>query len=422
MISPIAPEDDGDSKDDESGIPQSQEFTEAGIIKLLEECISLLEQGEYYEHAISIYKLLTAIYEKSQNYKKLASCYEQMRILYENIDQSTKLKNRYFATYYRVTMYGSAVPEELNGKQFIYKMPKLYKLFQMVKKVKEMFTNIEVDKLPDHADLSKLDPNKIYVQITNVKPYIEHDNTRKTIFQRNTNIHQYYYETPFIKDDGKDTDSNLHAVTKTYKRKVILTIEQHFPSVKTRMPVVDIKEIMLTPIESATEVIAARCQTLIECMEADPPDVQTLHMHLQGAVCAVVNGGPSDIVRLFLGEREKYEEKLVKVLNEKCHQFLRLCNRALKMSAELIQPHQKAFHLELEKGYSQTEEQFLNYLLPLDVDMNSDGFIEHEMDDTPTEDEQAIINRMKPFRLSIPRQHFREFSERIRDSSTDDVS
>lgn len=91
-------------------------------------------------------------------------------------------------------------------------------------------------------DTSKLDNQKIYIQITSLSPYISETTplTRKTFFERNTNINQFYFETPYkINENVEDS----LALVNRYKKKTILTIEHHYPYVLTRLPIIAEEEV-----------------------------------------------------------------------------------------------------------------------------------------------------------------------------------
>ena len=89
-------------------------------------------------------------------------------------------------------------------------------------------------------ELSKLNPEKAYIQITYVEPYFDNFELRDrvTVFERNFNIIRFIYATPFTPDGNPHGE--LH---EQYKRKTILTSSNHFPYVKTRIQVVDRKQV-----------------------------------------------------------------------------------------------------------------------------------------------------------------------------------
>lgn len=108
------------------------------------------------------------------------------------------------------------------------------------------------------VDTSTLDPDKAYIQITYVEPYFEpfEMKYRPNHFDRNYNISEYFgtttdvfhnnllsierfiYATPFT-IEGR-AHGELH---EQCKRKTILTAATHFPYVKTRIQVLDRRQV-----------------------------------------------------------------------------------------------------------------------------------------------------------------------------------
>lgn len=111
------------------------------------------------------------------------------------------------------------------------------------------------------VDISKLNIERAYIQITYVEPYFDVSELRHrlTIFERNFNISEFLlikhvfrhvmfytlpierfmYATPFT-PDGR-AHGELH---EQYKRKTVLTTANHFPYVKTRIQVVDRQQVL----------------------------------------------------------------------------------------------------------------------------------------------------------------------------------
>lgn len=125
------------------------------------------------------------------------------------------------------------------------------------------------------------------------------------------------YATPFT-IDGR-AHGELH---EQYKRKTILTTANHFPYVKTRIKVVDRKQVrnqseqgrllslhafhlrqtVLTPIEVAIEDIQKKMTELAVATHQEPPDPKILQMVLQGCIGTTVNQGPMEVALVFMSE------------------------------------------------------------------------------------------------------------------------
>jgi hypothetical protein len=362
---------------DLSGITvHSNEFTEHGLIALLRTIVETQALAEQYEHAIPILKILIPLFERSEDYANLSATHGSIKEMFELINTSIKENSRFYSTYYRLQFFGEAWGPELNGKHFIYKMGKLFKLYKMKSKLTELFgSDIELITTPKKVDVRSLDPTKRYLQFTNVKPLLEEEEDdeenlpfsltrkRKTKFESQINISKFYYETVFKGSKDKKVPEK---VTNVHKKKVILRVKNSFPDVKTRLPVIKEKERILTPIEAAIENMQAQICKLENVLELNPPDISQLQLVLQGSVRAGVNGGPKDIVISFLSKFEyfKYNREHVNELRRKCHYFLFLCEQALKKGKHFTKSNEVAMYSELEKGFNETKSLFEEHLGP----------------------------------------------------------
>ena len=71
------------------------------------------------------------------------------------------------------------------------------------------------------------------------------------------------------------------SISEQFKRKVILTTSRCFPYLNVRLPVINQREIVLSPIEVALEDVAKRNQQLSAAIHTDPPDTKFLQMVIQ---------------------------------------------------------------------------------------------------------------------------------------------
>lgn len=122
--------------------------------------------------------------------------YSKLHEAYTRIDQLSG--KRVFGTYFRVGFYGSKFGD-LDGEEFVYKEPTLTKLPEIFSRLENFYIerfsvdNVVIIKDSNPVDVSKLDPDKAYVQITYVEPYFEAYELRHrpTVFHRNFNISKY---------------------------------------------------------------------------------------------------------------------------------------------------------------------------------------------------------------------------------------
>jgi len=208
------------------------------------------------------------------------------------------------------------------------------------------------------VELSKLNPDKAYIQITFCEPYFDNYELRDrvTAYERNHNICRFIFSTPFTPDGSPHGD-----LAEQYKRKTILTTINHFPYIKTRIQVAQQKQIVLTPIEVAIEDIQMKVAKIDAAIKANDPKI--LQMELQGCIGTTVNQGPIEIARVFLRDLfdgkvpSKHENKLRLCFKE----LLKKSGDALKRNRQFIKKDQEAYQNQLEKSYHQCME----YLKPL---------------------------------------------------------
>eukprot|EP01133_Synstelium_polycarpum_P007631 gene7631-8927_t len=339
----------------------SQKFTIEFFISLVNNAILLLKDADLYETATLVYKVLIPVHEHYLNYEELAKCHGDLQFIFNRILECTRTKSRMLGSYYRVGFYGKKF-DEINGQEFIYKEPKITRLVE----IKDRLCNLVAKKfkLPEKAihiiegsnvvDVSKIDTeNFVYIQITSVVPYFTHEEvaTRRTPFDQCVNLNRFMFETPFTVSGAGQGNS----VAEQYKRKTILTVQNHFPYTKKRILVTSKQEINLSPIENAIESIESRTETLQSEIRAIPPNLKTLQQVIQGTVRLQVNAGPQEICRIFLAEGTSYNYESIARLKRSLSVFLGACAESLQFNRSLIEQTSAAleFQDEMEQGYMQ---------------------------------------------------------------------
>jgi dedicator of cytokinesis protein 6/7/8 len=255
-----------------------------------------------------------------REFQKLAKVHGKLQEAFNRIAQLNG--KRVFATYFRVGFYGSKLGD-LDQNEYIYKEPPFTKLPEIFNRLQAFYEGrfgsetVVIIKDSNVVDVSTLDPEKIYLQITFVEPYFEafELRQRETHFERNFNINRFIFSTPFTKA-GK-AHGELH---EQFKRKTILTTASHFPSVKTRIQVINRQQIILEPIEVAIEDIQKKTNELALSTNQEPADPKILQMVLQGCIGTTVNQGPMEMALVFLSGIADGQMEITKEQNK-----LRLC-------------------------------------------------------------------------------------------------
>ena len=162
-------------------------------------------------------------------------------------------------------------------------------------------------------------------------------------------IDKFYYQIPYNpKTDkiGQGETGELHM------KKTIITTEFHFPYVLKRIPVIQKKVIVITPIEMAISALQERIAKLKEELNRDGgANTKTLSQVLQGSVLVTVNEGTLTYAKVFLGNPHNYPHNFVEDLRDTFLRFLEVCKKALEVHGKHVTGTQKEFQLQMEGGY-----------------------------------------------------------------------
>ncbi|XP_061455004.1 dedicator of cytokinesis protein 11 isoform X1 [Rhineura floridana] len=332
-------------------------YSEEVLVELLEQCVDGLWKAERYETISEISKLIIPIYEKRREFEKLTQLYRTLHGAYTKILEVMQTKKRLLGTYFRVAFYGQAFFEEEDGKEYIYKEPKLTGLseisFRLLKLYGEKFgaENVKIIQDSNKVNVKDLDSKYAHIQVTYLKPFFDEKELldRKTDFERNHNISRFVFETPYTLS-GKKHGS----VEEQCKRRTILTTSNPFPYVKKRIPVSYEHQVNLKPIDVATDEIKAKTAELQQLCTAPDVDMIQLQLKLQGSVSVQVNAGPLAYARAFLDDKHssKYPSKKVNELKEMfSRKFIQACGIALELNERLIKEDQAEYHEELKSNF-----------------------------------------------------------------------
>ena len=221
---------------------------------------------------------------------------------------------RMLGTYYRVGVYGKPL-KDLNGCEWVYKMPKLTLLPQIKNMLLDQFNKVYNGRGSEqHVTISILQnsgevpqelrekDDEIHIQLTKVEPFFSEEELasgrRKTMAQRAFDIGEFMYETPFTTASLNERHSS--SVADQWKLQTILRTEYKFPYLATRLRVVSRREIKQTPLQVATEAVKMRTERLHSALAMNPPDPKLIPIILQGSCLPTVNGGPMELCKAFL--------------------------------------------------------------------------------------------------------------------------
>uniref|UniRef100_A0A663FJQ8 Dedicator of cytokinesis 11 n=1 Tax=Aquila chrysaetos chrysaetos TaxID=223781 RepID=A0A663FJQ8_AQUCH len=352
----ITPNIDEEGAMKEDGGMMDVHYSEEVLVELLEQCVDGLWKAERYETISEVSKLIIPIYEKRREFEKLTQLYRTLHGAYAKILEVMHTRKRLLGTFFRVAFYGQTFFEEEDGKEYIYKEPKLTGLseisFRLLKLYGEKFGSETVKIIQDSnkVNVKDLDPKYAHIQVTYVKPYFEEKeiSERKTEFERNHNINRFVFETPYTLS-GKKHGS----VEEQCKKRTILTTLNSFPYVKKRIPVNYEHQVNLKPIDVATDEIKDKTAELQKLCSTGDVDMIQLQLKLQGCVSVQVNAGPLAYARAFLSDSQsgKYPTKKVNELKEMFRKFIQACGIALELNERLIKEDQVEYHEGLKSNF-----------------------------------------------------------------------
>lgn len=346
--------EEGAMKED-SGM-QDTPYNENILVEQLYMCVEFLWKSERYELIADVNKPIIAVFEKQRDFKKLSDLYYDIHRSYLKVAEVVNSEKRLFGRYYRVAFYGQGFFEEEEGKEYIYKEPKLTGLSEISQRLLKLYAdkfgadNVKIIQDSNKVNPKDLDPKYAYIQVTYVTPFFEEKEIedRKTDFEMHHNINRFVFETPFTLSGKKHG-----GVEEQCKRRTVLTTSHLFPYVKKRIQVVSQSSTELNPIEVAIDEMSKKVSELNQLCTMEEVDMIRLQLKLQGSVSVKVNAGPMAYARAFLEETnaKKYPDNQVKLLKEIFRQFADACGQALDVNERLIKEDQLEYQEELRSHY-----------------------------------------------------------------------
>uniref|UniRef100_A0AAQ5WZ02 Dedicator of cytokinesis 11 n=1 Tax=Amphiprion ocellaris TaxID=80972 RepID=A0AAQ5WZ02_AMPOC len=322
-------------------------YTEEVLVEHLEVCVEALWKAERYELITHIAKLIIPIYEKRHEYEKLSRLYDTLHRAYNKIMEVIQSGRRLLGTYFRVAFYGQGFFEEEDGKEYIYKEPKLTGLSEISQRLLTLYgekfgpENVKIIQDSNKVNPKELDAKFAYVQVTFVKPYFEEKEApeKKTDFEKCHNISRFVFETPYTLSGKKHG-----GVEEQCKRRTVLITANTFPYVKKRVEVVGEKQVELKPVDVAIDEMKARTVELTKLCSNQEVDMIQLQLKLQGCVSVQVTVGVAGFLRIFYF--------CLFICNDR-RRFVEACSMALNINERLIKEDQFEYHEGLKANFKE---------------------------------------------------------------------
>ncbi|CAB3399746.1 unnamed protein product [Caenorhabditis bovis] len=360
---------------------QSYHFTETGLLKILEKTFSLLEKAQLFELLFPFSKILLNYCHAAKSYSRASYIHKRLSHAADQIKETSEFHEhqadawvsplpgtdkRCFGTFFRVAFYGKLF-KELRDQEFVYKESAFSKLNEISNRLETFYTgmfgegNVIVLKDSRPVDVSQLNPEKAYIQITFVDVYLSIDEKmeRSTYFDRRNNVNRFFFETPYTMEGRAQGD-----LSSQYKKRTILTTENSFPYIKTRLRVINREVVNFSPIEVAIEDIERKTRELAAAIQHKNPKM--LSMLVQGSIGTTVNQGPLEIANVFLAnamtdEHGKPMDRLQNKLRLSFRHLQYQASEAIQLLRQLIAEDQKEYQENVENNFNS----FVTHLKPI---------------------------------------------------------
>jgi len=305
-----------------------------------QECLSrawdMLEKAELYEDSVPVSAALVKLLVAKQDYKALSAAYLRLHKVYDKLEELQHSPTRLLGTYYRVGFYGKKFGARLDNTQLVYKTPKLTQLSEIVQALKHKYAaqlgpGSHLAVLPDSnpVDTSVLDiANSCYLQITHLVPFFEDEDTNtildsmldaasacissstqlgatvggrssKEWLDKHSNLSAFQFTSSFTLPKPGGGGGPVQA-RDVYTRKTVIFTAHTFPWVATAQRIVGSREVVLEPIEAATQDINSRSQKLLQLVLSKDTSQKELQLFLSGAVFPQVHGGIRETCETWL--------------------------------------------------------------------------------------------------------------------------
>uniref|UniRef100_H2YGG2 DOCKER domain-containing protein n=1 Tax=Ciona savignyi TaxID=51511 RepID=H2YGG2_CIOSA len=354
LISPNVEKEESAMKED-TGM-QDVPYNEDMLVDMLQNCAVALQQAERYELLSTIFSMIVPYYEKRRDFESLITIYDTLKLGYQRVLEVNRNGKRLLGIFFRVAFYGQNNFEEEDGKQYIYKEPKLTQLSEISQRLQYTYgtkygsENVRLIQESGKVNRKELDPKLAYIQVTYVQPYFDEQEReqRTTYFEQQHNVRNFVFETPFTPGGRARGD-----IEEQWKRKTILTTSHSFPYVKKRIPITSMRSFELKPIEVALDEMTAKCNELEQLVIAERVDLKKLQLRLQGSVSVQVNAGPLAYAKAFLEDSKLHNHaaNTVELLRGIFRKFVDLCGKALDINEQLITSNQQVYHESLNECY-----------------------------------------------------------------------
>ena len=311
------------------GFCSSKYFTKFGLIYLVQSAMQMCKQAQLFELTTKVHHLLGPLAEERKLWKVISQSFASASISWSAVEQFSSGNDRQLGSYYRVQFQSK--PEGV----YIYheRLPQLWSVTPLyVKSAEVLADGKQVEGINEGTELNeeKMDKNKYYVHVKAVLPFYPDGESRVTVFEKNNNVQDFYFDLPFYKGKGKTIEN-------TYLQRTMYHLNHPIPYMVKRV-FVEKENITVTeysPIQKCCLDLTQIIEKIDEAIAKE--DFQALQPLLQGALLTQVNDGPKKMAEVFLtgGIENENTDKLRKLFR----QFLRANSEGVKLHGQYASTH-----------------------------------------------------------------------------------
>ena len=132
-------------------------------IRVMKEAIGVFHRVKHFERCVEVYRQLSLVHEKVQfDYNKASQVLKTMAHTLETINNEDRL----FPQFYRLLFFGTGFPDELCGKEFIYRSgtgTNVESVIEFTTRIKSMYPDARVFNSSDPILDTKIDGQHIQI-------------------------------------------------------------------------------------------------------------------------------------------------------------------------------------------------------------------------------------------------------------------
>ena len=221
--------------------------------------------------------------------------------------------DQFFPVYFRVCFYGKDLGN-LDGTEFVFKGARLESNIDFMNRVKRKWPKATIQMSSDLPSPESIDKGAV-ISITTLTPASEAEMngatvprlTKQKVSQRiqtffmHQNLRVFSYKKPVSRSKLAKPENEF---VDLWALQTFIAVKDPFPSVQRIAPVIERKEVWLSPLDNAIRAVKDKNAELEDkinrAVESKELDLGPLSMTLNGMIDAAVNGGTGKYIEAFL--------------------------------------------------------------------------------------------------------------------------